>query len=184
MRAIRNLALLTTVALAAVALAATSASAEVEISEELSGEHCNPCVLHIVSTQSVQLDIHIFGIEFTDSVCNQEYDAVVFEDATGSLTNQSLTGAGCNREPCPSTPWPVVGREDGPGAEYAEVTFCVRPVGGGDPINCTIDVSVEDEGSHIAAFHAAGAPCHGVGESPGEISGEWITESNEVTGSH
>jgi hypothetical protein len=180
MRLVRKLALLTTMALAAMALAASSASAqeEIEVTEE-GGGHCNPCVVHAVSTQNVQLDVHIFGIEFTDSVCANEFDAVIYEDATGALTNQSLTGAGCNREPCAATPWPITGRETVAGAEILEATFCVQPVGGGDPINCSIDVGVEDEAGHILGFHAVDARCHRVGQSPAEVSGEWVTESGD-----
>jgi hypothetical protein len=175
MRTAHRAALLTTVALASIAMAASPASAqeEIEVSAE-GGDHCNPCVAHAVSTQSVQIDAHIFGIEFTDSVCANEFDAVINEDGSGALTNQSLTGAGCNREPCPSTPWPISVREGPAGSEIAEVRFCLRATN--PDVLCTIDMGMEDEGGHSYGLHADSARCHGVGEPTFSVSGEWVME--------
>jgi hypothetical protein len=185
MKLTTRLAVVLAVLVAALCGASGAYAESVEVTEE-GGGHCNPCTTHVVSTSSMVLDVHIFGIEFTDSVCNMELDAVVNEDGTGEFINHSLTGAGCNRVACSSAipvVWPFVILGVAVIAAVVVVvlrpTICFKPAGGGDEINCTVDFDV-NYATHQIGFSASGSPCSGSGESPAELSGTMITEGEEV----
>ena len=115
--------------------AASSASAQVEVSAEDDG-HCSPtCEIHVISAGTVGLYVGLLSaanepaIGSAQSICNNEFDASVGEDGSVEITNQVLFGASCGLAPCPNASdpdhWPGLIEEPSAGAEHLVVTFCV-----------------------------------------------------------
>jgi hypothetical protein len=151
MRHVRKLFLLVAAAIAAMAFAASAASAQtVEVNQE-DGGHCGPvtvsehiptggCSVRAVSTQPSVLVRHISGVgEVEFSLCDNVFEARVNENGHGYIYNQVLSpeGAPCGREPCDEAetgnhphrnlPWEVQLREPvgGVNEEILRVTFCL-----------------------------------------------------------
>jgi hypothetical protein len=186
MRLLLKATLVCAMALTAAAFMAPSASAQIEVTQEPSGNPCNlQCVTEIVSTSQVQLDIHLFGIEFTDSLCYWSADLDIYADGSGStLFTPTVTGgSSCSRSACWANRWPFNIREDWPGWETMELTFCVQPSGGGDPIECSVDLDV-DSHTHQIYFSAYDEPCHGAGNSPAELSGTFYAPEDDIEIAH
>jgi hypothetical protein len=152
MRFARKLFLLAAMAVAAMALAAPSASAQVEVTNEL-GQHCSAvtkvghhveggCELHIVNEgQHVELIQHPVsgGPDVIVADCDNEFRAHIGEDGEGWIDEIEISlgeTPSCNtaiRE-CRSgdpeaggedEPWHIQIEENGPGTEHANVEICL-----------------------------------------------------------
>jgi hypothetical protein len=198
MRNVRKLMLLAVTALAAMAFAATSASAQtLEITNEAGGAHCSAvslsgtdvnggCLTHATSEANIELRKHVFGIESHITSCNNEFAGRVSEDATGYIFEQVLSGASCTRQACKpageGTPWAASGSEGSflEGEEFLTTNFCVEPVGGGTDETCEIDVPLDDgtAGNHVQEYgHASEMSSHGITGFRCELTGHWISET-------
>ncbi len=173
-----RLALLTFTVMAATALIATTAHAQMEpaeVSEEtLSGNaHCDPCIIHVVSAIT-PWTMELFGEAV--GTCHTTFDMEVSEDGTGELTNQVLTGPGCGFEPCTNDHWPIEFWEAGSDDFRLDLDFCVKsPLTG--PIDCHtegLEVFRDHIANHYMEFRATAEACE---ETPDvHISGHWIPE--------
>jgi hypothetical protein len=111
MRIARKLLLVASLAIAASAFVASTASAQtLVVTDESTGSHCSAvtlganghdvdggCLLHIFSEAGVVLKKHVFGIESTITTCNTELLMRLDEDAHGYILEQDLTGGSCTR---------------------------------------------------------------------------------------
>jgi len=213
MRFARKLALLATMALAALALAAPSAFGQaLQTTNEATGADCpsvsavghaisGGCVIHASSEGEITLRQHIFGIESTVSVCENEFTGRLGPNGAGFINQQTLGDHGdCAREPCDEEtgtkekrPWPATGREQflHPGKEgVLRAVFCVETLTNtshpSGETNCTVDVpfTLFNASTHRYEF---GEP---VNEMPGigtagfrcELIGHWLTEATPGPG--
>jgi hypothetical protein len=156
----RKVALLAAAALAVMAFAASSVSAQgLIISNETGGGLCGAaptknatthavsggCFIHATGEGNVELRKHVFGIESHITSCTNEFWGNVGTTGTGFIVDQVLGGASCIRKACAETngngftvksPWPATGKEatsqepQGGENEVLETTFCVQPVMG------------------------------------------------------
>lgn len=136
MHAIRKLVLLCTIAIAAIAIAASTASAQ-ETPVELvnpAGNHCDPCLVHAVGNSSVVIIMGGMPIVLTE--CNDEVEMELWEDGTGHITQYTTTGgaacrhARCNGvgEPQSETEWPIsASGETGPNRSHVTIRICIEP---------------------------------------------------------
>jgi hypothetical protein len=168
MRIARKLTLIAFAVVAAMAFAASSASAQaVEVQQE-GGPHCpavtsptsGGCHLSAVSDDVISLEA--FGSLV--SACNNDYEARIDEDGHGYLTDQNLTGPSCTTPPCVTNgvknPWEIEVYEDA--GTKLEARFCVESSALGT-VNCHInDVEVDASDHSLARFHLDALPC----ESP------------------
>ena len=136
MRLTRKLLLLAFTALAAMALAASTASAQglVEITDEETGYHCTTIV--DIETDGCQLtavsdaDVRLEAFGSLASACHNEYNATIDEDGHGYIYNQVLSGPDCVTPPCGGVtspdPWEIEVSEDLLlGGTVLEAEFCV-----------------------------------------------------------
>lgn len=197
MRIARKLTLLCAMAIAAIAMTASTASAQaVEVSHEHEDEtleHCtelDPCTVVAHSESVTTVDGHAFGFEQVQSQCFDEFTGQVFEDGSGAIHQQNLTGPDCVKQACTTageTEWPAQLSEASAGEENMEIEFCLENLDGSDPLHCTIDVHVELIDHHNAEFSADDVPCHGSGEPAAEVTGHWETDpdlSDEINVTH
>lgn len=175
MRLARKLFLLAAMAIAALAMTASTASAQiVELSEE-GGDHCpavvknvhdvtGGCHIEFESENEVPLVANVPGVGVvTLSNCEVHIEARVGEDGEGWVTQALLTGhpapsVPCTRTPCDEAapshvelPWEIHIEEDGPGLEFADVRFCLRPVANDEGVGnsfCTVHLPISDNGNH------------------------------------
>ena len=191
----RSLLLLVMTALAAMALSATTASAQlIEVHHEETGNHCGDvtvtdheadgeCLIVAHDVQSPHLPfpgVLLSAGGTTLSVCHNEFEGYVGEDGSGSITHQTLDDVvfppilppdSCQVTPCVEIgggqePWPLQVREEA-GAEILRTTFCVNNM------DCTIDVRIIQTGHHYN-FRAEDSPClEGTGV---EVTGRWESE--------
>lgn len=141
---VRSLLLACAAALTAMAIAAGAAHAQeapIEVLDEATGAHCNPCIGHAVG--SATLTSHVFGHEELASQCDVEVTGEIYEDGTGHSTQQSLTGPNCTQQACDSASeaeWTVIAvGETGPDVGHATTEFCLEPAGGGTERHCLIE---------------------------------------------
>jgi hypothetical protein len=202
----RKLFVLAAMVVAAFAFAAPSAFAQsVEGVNEDTGLHCGDVEVadHGVSgdCEVVAHDIlssHLGGTQgvllsragMPLSLCHNEFEGYLGEDASGIITHQSLTNTPdsfCFVEPCREAdehfePWPIISiTEPGIEQETMRVAFCVVPLGtphGGHPAGpCVIDVDIIELGNHDYRFEAEDSPC--LGDPSGtEVTGEWLSEED------
>lgn len=219
MRNLRKLSLLATLVVAALAIMAPSASAAVGnliVSDEATGSVCpnvspsdssefpvaanvtGGCVGHAVNAEGqVTLTAHIFGIESSDSVCNNEFTARLGGNGEGYLTGVTLTGASCTRRPCDNASgqteaWEIHGEETAAGVKRLEAHFCVENVSdGGGRTTCHLFIPFADTGNHVYEFgtvNASDVPqevgCEGFTGFRGEVSGHWRSEDGTFEASH
>jgi hypothetical protein len=199
MRLTNLLALLAAiVAVSVVAAPPALADSTLEATDEATGNHCGAVTVndhqvsggcgpgHAVSTGSITLRAHIFGIESTDNVCTNEFDGRGDENADGYIYNQHLEGATCSREPCEEAnghakPWRVIGREDANGTEYGRVVFCISTTADmTDRPQCTVDVpGIQTSHSTGEAGNTGGVEMPGIGPAGFrcELIGHWVNES-------
>jgi hypothetical protein len=196
----KKLALLCAMALAAMALGASTASAQteepVEIWEE-DGSHCEPCHIHVTG----ESELHpVIGNPI--SQCEDEFEAEVWEDefdenrdpeieeihqghiydydnhdesATQPCTRQMCNGV---MEPADEIEWPITNMgETTTNAGHMTVRFCLdtKANPGAAGAHCTVEIDVTEEVSptHHYVFRAVNDPCFG---GLVRLNGEWETE--------
>lgn len=206
MRIARTLVLALAAAIAAMALGATSASAQaVELTNVNDPErpvHCDlaaqNCKIVAHSESETSLRGHQFGFESTVSRCLDEFTGFVGEDGTGHIVQQHLEDGpslNCEREPCGDevhlggeSEWPAVLRESAPDELTMEIEFCLEQHGHDSPVHCELDVDVTLDGHHSAEFRAEDSAqsdhhkeCHHVEGSSAmvEVEGHWESEPEE-----
>ena len=156
MKPFTELALLTAAIAAALAIGASTASAQTleVLSEHPAGGHCGNvtvtnhlpaggCAIHATTEPNTTVDFfaHISGVgEVQFSGCENEFEARINEDGLGYIYNQQLTDEEGSPIPCGIAPcdeaapshaqheWPIVAWEGGGGNEALATTFCFRPV--------------------------------------------------------
>jgi hypothetical protein len=207
MRIARKLFLLSAMALAAMAFSATSASAQIEVYGEPSGDPCSDvtftppttveggCHVEFVG-EEVPLEVHAPIIptgEMRISNCDVHLEAYVGPAGEGYITSAALTdtgdaGVGCTRKPCRTAagtflPWEIHIVEEAPGDESVEATFCLVPTTSADGTAgtpCTVHLPLGGEG-HAYTFGDPGGPtqyfCEGL---PIHISGGFTSSSLET----
>lgn len=188
MRIARKITLLCLTALAAMAFAATSASAvePVELTDEHTGASCDPCLVHVVG----ESELHAGGV-FRISTCEDEFLATLDSSGSGFVHHYAnvATHAGfdCTRQNCNEvgeavgeSEWDATGAEEVGVNEVAlTVRFCLdaksNPDGTG--LHCDAPVHVEEvpADSHHYVFtveHLCPTPSGDV-----LVSGLWETEA-------
>jgi hypothetical protein len=196
MTAIRTLLLATATTLAALALTTTAANAAspVEASVE-EGEHCDiavqNCEIVLHSTQEPIMTAHLFGFEFEQGECEDEFTAYLDESGSGQIRNQIITqhtGDTCGRTACgslppgPADPWSFTMEEDTAGEETMRVVFCFENLPNHDnETYCTVDVHVTTD-HHSTELSTEGPDGDGqrCEQNPiTEFLGHWIAEPDE-----
>jgi hypothetical protein len=182
MRIARKVFLLCAMALVAMALGASTASADspIEVQTE-AGVHCNPCVV----TATGESHLNLFGGRV--STCEDTFTAEVFEDGTGHIAyvneNHHVTipppPTACTRIACNGVGEPQTERtfditsaeETAPNQGQMLVDFCLDASSspGGTGTHCTADVLVNDLGNHDYLF-TLHDQCLG---GAIEVEGEW-----------
>jgi hypothetical protein len=132
MRTASKLLLLCATAVLAMAFAASSASATgpVEISNEITGEHCNPCEIVVEGESVISVETPRIPVSF----CEDSFEAEIYEDGEGHVTqlnNANHTGGACATqkcngvgEPAAETEWPFHMEEVGSAFALA-IRFCL-----------------------------------------------------------
>lgn len=166
MRRINRISLLLVVLLAAMTLAASTASAvePIEVDREPSGDNCNPCVVAAAG----EWHFNLFGVRvFT---CVEQIDLEMYHDGTGHIAHsnsQHDTGA-CTRRACNGVgeaageaEFDVLSTEEtAPGVSTMTQRFCLDTVGNPNATgtHCTVPVEVLELGVN----HSYGFGLHGV----------------------
>jgi hypothetical protein len=186
MRIARKLALLCLVAIAAMAFAASTASADeaITVSNEETGAACNPCVLHVVGESRLDA-FHVVAV----SSCRDEFKATILNNGTGSIfhdgTGTDSASPGCTREQCENDdgteePWNFRSEEIGPNTVELNVAFCLSPVDMSAKGHCAnLIIPVTEEGTapedHRYMFDV-NTECT-ISGTPVEIEGHWDAET-------
>jgi hypothetical protein len=199
MRITRTLLLALAAALATLALTATVANAlgAIEAVNEDTNQHCSlvleNCKVVAHSEQETMVSAHLFGLEFVQSTCEDEFTGYFDEDGSGQIRNQIITEhlGPCGKSACgslppvPAAPWPFT-MEEGVGTEAIEVKFCLENLPNHDGATfCTINVDVDLVDHHqieltAQNFSGSGVPCHGAAEQAFvEVTGHWLSEDLE-----
>jgi hypothetical protein len=170
----------------AMGLAASSATAQAEFHVEPEDEPgvCDPCPIHAKSTGSPNhltsvLEVNAPG-HTVFSRCTDEFEGEIYEDGTGHITNQVLTGPLCTRQACDSaleTEWPFELEETSPGVETIDVRFCLEPIGGGAEFHCDLILPITDAGNHDYIIEADKEHCPNPAGPEVRVSGEWEIEN-------
>jgi len=177
----RKILLLALTALAAMAFAASTASAQetlVEFENE-AGENCDPCLLHIVG-ESLLRDRQQPGAPVV-SGCIDEFNVTLYHDTTGEVEwhgeDHPDIIIGCQTTNCMANPaeahWPIsaVG-ETGTDTLHMMVRFCLNNG------HCNGEVAVAEIDLHLYEF-SMHQLCFGGAR---EIEGHWETETDPDTG--
>jgi len=207
----RKLALFVATTVGAMALIAPAAFGQdtsLEVTSEATGLHCpsvtaqshgatGGCLIHIVSTDPVEVRRHIFGVETHAYNCNYELWARLDEQSEGFFVHQKLTPPleECPRQACAEEsgdpvvrqwePWVAAGREAAtphPGYnESLQLALCINEIGQHDePTRCDIDIPFRHVGDHRYEFGVVGAE---MPSSTGsslfrcEVVGHWMSET-------
>jgi hypothetical protein len=166
MRLARKLFLLATMIVAALALSASAASAQVHVEQEHGIGDNEPCAeigchFEVKAEVAIPLVLQTAGGPVTLSNCEVHLETRVGEDGTGTVTRITLTNTtppsnpGCTRTACDTaggvvTPWPLSIAEAA-GVETVETTFCLRTIAsgpGGAGTMCDVHLPWNDNGSH------------------------------------
>ena len=195
MRFVRKLLLLAAVAIAAMALSASTAAAINPVEVVDNGVHCEPidasgheatggCHLQALSLGPIHLEVHSAGIETTGPACENDFEVLLDEYGEGYVQHFVIfpgdpecgTGVRACREVeahgTSNGPWRVHIEEAGPGLENAIVTVCVVLPGGlrcEGPVNVAVSHDAEQ---YFAEVTDQGIPC-----APGvraEFTGHYI----------
>ena len=176
MRLARKLFLLAAMAIAALAMTASTASAQIEVLHEDGGDHCDPVTVeaghnvhggcHIEFSSVVDIPLHAYiPAKTTISNCEVYLSGRVDEEGEGYvelivLEPPHAGGVPCTREACdemtgtpphPDLLWPFHIREEGAGHEEVEAEFCLRAntTAEGSAGNwCDVHLPFQDEGAH------------------------------------
>ena len=193
MRSARKLFLVAAMAIAALAMTAGPASAQVEVLEE-GNEHCPAVVVesaHVVhggchfefeSTGEVPFFAFVPGVGTVQLFnCEFHLEARIGEDGAGYITQAVMTSHPAPSFPCTRTPcdeaapsheeflWPIQINEVS-GQESIEVTFCLRPVTGSEGESntpCEVHLPDADLGNHDYELGAAGSTQYHCEVAPG-----------------
>jgi hypothetical protein len=177
MQILRKAVLFCAMVIAAIALTASPAAAQevpVEIIDEPSGEHCNPCIGHAVGSSA----LFVFGIPI--SSCQDEFEAEVYEDGSGHIYSyeNNYPNAGCLRINCSGDEgeWPVTAvGETGPNEGHSTVRFCLTTGGGGVGNHCTLEIYGFEQSLHDGVVTAD--PAVTCSDLMGvSIDGQWTPE--------
>jgi len=151
MRLMHRLMRLATMVVAALALTASSAMAQespVEVLNEDTAAHCDPCTF--VVTGSSSLRTHSGGVEQVIWACTDRLEGTINEDGTGSATSITLAGINCRLLPCATAngqvAWPFTVGETGPGTEHMNITFCLFNALGQFSF-CQVEAAVQEDPS-------------------------------------
>jgi hypothetical protein len=185
MRIARTLLLAALTAIAALAFAATNASAQVHVEEEVSGSEmapCNPCEIH---AESFETETVLFHKQLGQPVsqCHDEFEGEVYEDGEGHVRLTEFEGELCAVTPCDGdeAEWPIQVTENG-GLEGISATFCIR-LFGGDEAHCELNVDVADEGTHHWVISSPGRECQTGSQHPVAppilVFGAWELEAED-----
>jgi hypothetical protein len=205
MRVACKLMLLAVMAIAAIAMTAGTASAQVELTVEGTSDHCGAvevglhsasgdCEIHASSTGDVIL--RAFGS--VQSRCLYEFTGYVDENGSGAITDQILGPpeiGTCSMQPCAEVGlgqdvWPIQVSEGASGHLRLEMTACfTSPFG---TIVCHLpDIFVEAGGDHSAHLQTgremtAGRPTPAACSNNPSLAfqGEWASEHSNVEVTH
>ena len=199
MRLARKLALLTAATTVALALAASTASAQegpVEFVNEVSSVHCDVnagnCEHHMVGTHIFTL--HQFGSESIVSTCNDEFVLALGEDGNGFVDiyeNDAATSGACTRIACngigeaaSEVNWPITntGEYTGPqaGEGHTRIRFCfdAKATPNNVGVHCTMELDIVKHATHKYALDAVGEECPISGMNVWiEVDGTWESEA-------
>jgi hypothetical protein len=186
MRIARKLVLLCLTAIAAMAFAASTASADeaITVINEETGALCDPCTAHVVGESTLDA-FHTVAV----SSCRDEFDAEISSNGHGFIFHDSTgtdsASPGCTREQCETAgvedPWEFTTEEIGTNEVEMDVGFCLSPVGqmGTRGVCASLDVHVTEEGTapedHRYMFDV-NRECS-IGGVPVEIEGHWDAEA-------
>lgn len=168
MRIARILGAAALTALTALALTATSANAQIDVTDEATGDPCDPVTIEnpgppphtvhggceILAEGEVELEGHLFGIEQIASDCIVEFEAHIDNAGEGWVDEAEFhdhPDPACERVPCEAEPnimeaWPIHGEENAPGNEVLHAEFCVVNVSNGDIQRCGVTLPINGEG--------------------------------------
>lgn len=176
MRLARKLVLFAVMALMTLAMTASTASAQIEVLDEETDEHCSEvtlgeahsviggCHIEYQSTGEIPFFTNIPGTGIVQLwSCEFHFEARLDESGAGYVSRAVLTSPPQPSFPCPRTPcdeptheelpWPMH-LEEVAGEETLELTLCLRPIEGPyEPEGqgntpCTVHFEVEDLGGH------------------------------------
>jgi hypothetical protein len=170
------------------AVAAPTAFANLEVSDEAQAEHCTEievlgphsisggCPLRITGSSSIELIMAL-------SSCDSEYEARLDEEGDGVIYNQALFGSGCMVFPCTESgepePWGFQMDATGPGTQHLSIQFCVWGISEPFGVVCTFEAAVDFEGHSSITATANAVPCS---ENPSlHVTGSWTVQPD---GSH
>ncbi len=178
MRLVHRLFLLATVALAAFALSATHANAQIEVFNEATDEHCGAvvvdgheanggCHVEYLAEEHISFVAHPPTGPVVLLNCNWHLEAQIGEDGSGYVTHALLTdevppsSPPCTRTPCDEAApshedllWPLQIEENSPGQESLELEFCIRTanafggVEGGTQSRCEVHFPFTSDAGH------------------------------------
>jgi hypothetical protein len=193
MRFARKLVLLAVMALAALALSASTAMAQedVEIQTEPGGDHCSePCQIHVTSVTPSSLGAFVGETQVqVISSCTDEFLATLDEDGEGFIhtyenNKGQIGGEACTRQNCDDagddeSEWDTH-LSEAAGAGNANVRFCLETAPGAANVHCTANIAITEDVSvtHRYVFNAVNEHCGFV--SPGvevRLNGQWATEN-------
>lgn len=184
----RKLVLITAMAVVALAVTAGSASAQYEVVDEATFEHCSAvtfpveheavggCRVEFQSTGEVPFFVNVPGAGVVQLFnCEWHLEARIGEVGEGYVTQATLTSHPAPSFPCTRTPcdepapdhselaWPIQ-IEEAAGAETLEMAYCLRPINsaeGADHFSCTVHLELTDLGSHdVEIGHPGEAEAH------------------------
>jgi len=191
MRIARKLALLLTMAIAAMALAATTASADeaITVANE-PGSACDPtCTIHVAGESSLAA-FHVITV----SACTDEFTGTI--DANGNGEVDTWDGVfdvdpGCTREQCRVQPgntvrehWPFTSEEIADQTVELNVEFCLSlttDMSDAAKTRCDVPAIVTESSNHdyeIGLSHEClvGPPGSQI---PVEVHGDWHVEGGD-----
>jgi hypothetical protein len=186
---VRTCFLLVLLGLAVLAMPAAATAESVEVLYEVDNDDLpceEPCVVHSVSEIPTTTTVIVGGFPIVASICQEELNATLNLDGTGSITDQVFTGANCTQKPCEATssssgdgdPWPVALEETStPGIETVDFTRCVEPAGGGTERECTTSWEADPDFINDHLYHVTAANEVCAESALIRESGEWVTES-------
>lgn len=183
MRIAYKMLLVTMTAIAAMAFAVSSASAQetgVEVRQEGATGHCNPCIVHVVGESHIRDTVT--GMEV--STCADEFVARIYENGTGEVewVGRAHGAPGCNLVNCapPNHHWPIHrSGELGGEVEHMRILFCLRQPNTGVQLPCEGEVRITRTMTpHIYEFRMH-QRCAG---GTREVEGHWfnVTDNFEL----
>lgn len=167
----RKLSMLVVAVVSLLALNVSSASAQVEVFDEETEEHCSEVTIvahHVEGGCHVQYqsDEHIPLVVYTSTpmlgtTCNWHFDAQIGEDGSGYVTEAELSTEPeeseppCILEPCDEVthemvPWPIQMSQSA-GSTTMEIDVCLRSVSsgeGGPSFDCELHFSMTQGADH------------------------------------